>query len=293
MTVAVGYLAGKCGHAPLNLAVEVARMLQSPLVVVTVVPKPWTTPSQARVDAEYAAYAAKLGAQSEEEARGYFAAKAPDLDISYRQVTSRTAGDGLLDAVEEVGVEVLVVGSSSDGALGQVVLGSTTDWLLHASPVPVAISPRGYRGSRSGAVSRVTFAHSGTPESVRAVGRMARLCSRCHVAMRVVSFAIRGRTMYPPEVGLHAEDTLLAALAGDLEQMLAGLKAGGVVPADVATQVVTGNGWGEALDSTEWQDGELLAVGTTSRLSIKSVFLGSRGAKIIRYSPVPVLVLPG
>ena len=56
--------------------------------------------------------------------------------------------------------------------------------------------------------------------------------------------------------------------------------------------MVTGNGWDEALDATEWDDGELLALGTTSRRSIKTVFLGSHGAKIIRHSPVPVLVLP-
>ena len=58
------------------------------------------------------------------------------------------------------------------------------------------------------------------------------------------------------------------------------------------SQVVTGNGWDQALDAVEWEDGDLLALGTTSRRTIEGVFLGSHGAKIIRYSPVPVLVLP-
>ena len=57
-------------------------------------------------------------------------------------------------------------------------------------------------------------------------------------------------------------------------------------------EVVTGNGWDQALDAVEWEDGDLLALGTTSRRTIKGVFLGSHGAKIIRFSPVPVLVLP-
>ena len=51
MTVVVGYLAGKSGTAPLNLAVGAARTLGTSLTVVTIVPKPWTTPSPARVDA--------------------------------------------------------------------------------------------------------------------------------------------------------------------------------------------------------------------------------------------------
>ncbi|MGH3675750.1 MAG: universal stress protein, partial [Mycobacterium sp.] len=185
-----------------------------------------------------------------------------------------------------------VTGSSSNGALGQVVLGSTTDWLLHSAPVPVALSPRGYRGARSGKLIRVTCAYSGTPESVRVVERVAALAAQLDVKMRVVSYAIRGRTMFPPEVGLHAEDSLLEAWAQQLREMLAKLKADGVVGGDVELQVITGNGWDEALDATDWEDGELLALGTTSRRSIKTVFLGSHGAKIIRHSPVPVLVLP-
>ncbi|HCA52610.1 MAG TPA: universal stress protein, partial [Mycobacterium sp.] len=43
----------------------------------------------------------------------------------------------------------------------------------------------------------------------------------------------------------------------------------------------------------EWIDGEVLALGTSPRGEVARVFLGSRGAKILRHSPVPVLVLPG
>ena len=292
MTVVVGYLAGKSGRSSLHLAVEAARVLNTSLVVVTVVPKPWMTPSPARIDAEYASWADQLGAESQREAQRCLDQIADGLDVSYHKVANRTAGEGLLEAAEELGAQVLVVGSSPNGALGQVVLGSTTDWLLHASPVPVAISPRGYRGARSGKLARITCAYSGTPESVKVVERVAALTAELDVAMRVVSFAIRGRTMFPPEVGLRAEDSLLEEWAAQLREMLAKLKADGVVDDDVALEVITGNGWDEALDATDWEDGELLTLGTTSRRSITGVFLGSHGAKIIRHSPVPVLVLP-
>ena len=250
------------------------------------------TPSPARIDAEYASWADQLGADSQREAQQFLVQISEGLDVSYHKVANRTAGEGLLEAAEELGAQVLAVGSSPNGALGQVVLGSTTDWLLHTSPVPVAISPRGYRGARSGKLARITCAYSGTPESVRVVERVAALTAELDVAMRVVTFAIRGRTMFPPEMGLHAEDSLLEAWAAQLREMLAKLEADGVVGEDVALQVITGNGWDEALDATDWEDGELLTLGTTSRRTIKGVFLGSHGAKIIRHSPVPVLVLP-
>lgn len=292
MTVVVGYIAGKSGRSALHLAVEAAHTLRTSIAVVTVVPKPWTTPSPARIDAEYATWAEQLGADSQREAQGSLAQIAEGVDVSYHKFASRTAGEGLLDAAEQLGAQVLVTGSCSHGSLGQVVLGSTTDWLLHSSPVPVAISPRGYRGTKSGKLVRVTCAYSGTPESVRVVERVAALTAELDVEMRVVTYAIRGRTMFPPEVGLHAEDSLLQEWARQLREMLARLKADGVVGDDVPLDVITGNGWDEALDDTEWDDGELLALGTTSRRSIKTVFLGSHGAKIIRHSPVPVLVLP-
>jgi nucleotide-binding universal stress UspA family protein len=292
MTVVVGYIVGKSGRSALHLAVEAAHILNTSLAVVTVVPKPWTTPSPARIDAEYASWADQLGADSEREAQRTIDQIAKGLEVGYHKFASRTSGEGLLDAAEELGAQVLVTGSCPHGALGQVVLGSTTDWLLHTSPVPVAISPRGYRGAKSGKLARVTCAYSGTPESVGVVERVAALTDQLDVNMRVVTYAIRGRTMFPPRVGLHAEDSLLEEWAKQLRETLGKLKADEVVGEDVELQVVTGNGWDEALDATEWDDGELLALGTSSRRSIKSVFLGSHGAKIIRHSPVPVLVLP-
>jgi nucleotide-binding universal stress UspA family protein len=125
------------------------------------------------------------------------------------------------------------------------------------------------------------------------VERVAALAERLDVPMRVVTFAVRGRTMYPPEVGLHAEDSILEAWASHARELLSQLKSDGIVGDDVVLQVVTGNGWDQALDAAEWQDGELLAIGTSPVGGIARVFLGSRGTKILRHSPVPVVVLPG
>jgi nucleotide-binding universal stress UspA family protein len=97
---------------------------------------------------------------------------------------------------------------------------------------------------------------------------------------------------YPPEVGLRAEDSILEQLATYARETLAKLKTDGAIGKDVELQVVTGNGWDEAIDAADWQEGDLLAVGTSPVGGIARVFLGSRASKILRHSPVPVLVLP-
>ena len=99
--------------------------------------------------------------------------------------------------------------------------------------------------------------------------------------------------MYPPEVGMDVEDSILDAWASQAREILENLKTEGVVSEDVVLQVVTGHCWKEALDTADWQDGEILALGTSPRGDIRRVFLGSRSAKIIRESSVPVLVMPG
>ena len=293
MTVVVGYLAGKSGSAPLHLAAGAARTLRTSLTVATIVPKPWTYPSPARVDAEYAAWADQLAADSAREAQRDLEAMAQSVEVRFHSHAHRSVSGGLIQVVTELDADLLVLGSSASGQLGQVVVGSTADRLLHSSPVPVAIAPRGYRSPRGGRLTRITCGYPGTPESADVVSRVAALAERLEVPLRVITFAVRGRTMYPPEVGLHAEDSILAEWESQAGEMLARLRTDGVVGDDVALQVVSGNGWDQALDDAEWQDGEILALGTSPRSDIAHVFLGTRGTKIMRVSPVPVLVLPG
>lgn len=293
MTVVVGYLAGKSGAAPLHLAARLARTLDTSLTVASIVPRPWTFPSPARVDAEYAAWADQLGADSAKEAKRELAAITTPTEVVFHSHAHRSVSGGLIEVVNELGAELLVLGSSANGQLGQVVVGSTADRLLHSSPVPVAIAPRGYRGPRGAKLTRITCGYPGTPESLNVVQRVAALAEGVGLPLRVITFAVRGRTMYPPEVGLHAEDSILAAWESQAAEMLAALRTDGIVGEDVALQVVSGNGWDQALDDAEWQEGEILALGTSPRIGIAHVFLGSRGTKILRVSPVPVLVLPG
>ncbi|MFV8166417.1 universal stress protein [Mycobacterium sp. 134] len=293
MTVVVGYLAGKGGASALHLAVGAARTLNTSLAVATVVPRPWLNPSPARVDAEYAEYAAQLAASSAEQARQHVSALDDRLDVSFHKFAHRSVSGGLLNAVDELSAEVLVLGSASDGQLGQVVVGSTADRLLHSCPVPLAISPRGYRRPKSGALARITCAYPGSPEAVAVVQQVTDLSRRLDTPLRVVTFAVRGRNMYPPTVGLHAEDAILQEWAKQAQQALIRLKDDNVIGDGVEVQVVTGNDWSEALDVIDWLEGEILAIGTSPGGAVARVFLGSHGSKILRHSPVPVLVLPG
>ncbi len=219
MTIVVGYLAGKVGPSALHLAVRVARMHKTSLTVATIVRRHWPTPSLARVDAEYELWSEQLAAASAREAQRYLRRLADGIEVSYHHRAHRSVSAGLLDVVEELEAEVLVLGSFPSGRRARVLIGSTADRLLHSSPVPVAITPRRYR-CYTDRLTRLSCGYSATSGSVDVVRRCGHLASRYGVPMRVITFAVRGRTMYPPEVGLHAEASVLEAWAAQARELL-------------------------------------------------------------------------
>ena len=52
MTILVGYVPGEGGAGGIQLGAMLAESLDTDLVIATVAPTPWTTPSPARIDAQ-------------------------------------------------------------------------------------------------------------------------------------------------------------------------------------------------------------------------------------------------
>ena len=118
VTVVVGYRAGKVGLSGLHLGVRAARTLSTSLTVATIVPKPWLTPSLARVDAEYEHWADNLAAESAREAARFLHSLADGIEITYVHRAHRSVSGGLIEVIEEVQAELLVLGSLPSGGRG-------------------------------------------------------------------------------------------------------------------------------------------------------------------------------
>ncbi len=191
---------------------------------------------------------------------------------------------------------MIVLGSSSAGVFGQVAPGSVSDRLLHSSPFPVALSTRGFRTGAAGKVTRVTVAYGGSEQADDLVVAAAVVAARTGASLRLASFAVRPRPPYTAGVGRVADDALVGAWSESMQA--AGRDAlqrvGGLEAAPFPLEAVIGHGedWGGALDDVEWRDGDVLVVGSTAIGAAARVFLGSRASKIVRHSPVPVVVVP-
>ena len=291
MTMIVGCAPDERGKAALQLAAMLARSSGEDLVVCAVLPAPWI-PGMARIDAEYQQQlntdADRALDHAKSEIRG-------DVPARFVRHSARSVAAGLLEQAEEHNAGLIILGSSSAGALGQVILGSVTDRLLHSSPVSLALAPRGYRCRPGTEVDRVTVAYGGgNAESI--VVAAAAIATRLKASMRIASFAVWSRPAYSTTLGTDPEELVLdqwkSTLEATVSKSLAQVEGLADSPADVETVVGQGQAWGDALEDIVWSERDVLVVGSSELGPVAQVFIGSRASKIVRHSPVPVIVLP-
>jgi nucleotide-binding universal stress UspA family protein len=302
MTVLAGYAPWHASTGVLELATAIATARGEDLLVAAVVPPRWNIPSPARqADGEVAAWASEQGEAALAAARTEIHALPthPTLEVTFRWTPDRSAASGLKTLAGELGASVIVVGSAADGRAGRVALGSTSDRLVHSSRVPVAVAPRDYRGVADG-FGRLTCGVTGRRAERSLLGAAVALAASAQVPLRLATFVVRIGTMYPPEVGLRAEDEVAAQARDQAQAALTRIRdelatdtgtGGSEVP--VTTVVGVGQGWHASLGSVPWQADELLVVGSKPAGTLAHVFLGSSATKIVRHAPVPVLILPG
>ena len=262
VTLVVGFAPDRRGGAVLHLAGMLARSAHDDLVLCAVVPSPWPGAS-GQVDSEYRRLLDGMARDALERARE----RLPG-DVSASSVVdhARSAPAGLLEVAERRGAAMIVVGTS-----GHPAIGSVTARLLHGSPVPVALAPHAVRARPGARVERVTAAFGGSAGLLDAADDLA---ARLGAPLRVASFAVPAHAPFGAE--------LVERWAEEIET------TAGSAPAVVGR----GTSWEEAIDDVEWRDSEVLVVGSSSAAPAARVFLGSRASRIIRHSPVPVLVVP-
>ncbi|HSS67791.1 MAG TPA: universal stress protein [Nocardioidaceae bacterium] len=293
MKAVVAYRGRDDGGESLELAAMLRRSTGAELQVVGVYPPVSDHPGIERVDLEYREWLSGLAVTARAEVQARLWPDDPD-DMAYESVTSTSVAAGLVQAAEAAQADVIVLGSARAAVSGSLILGSVGSRLLHSSPVPILLASPGYHAPDDTPFGCLTVAYAGTERSKEALAAGASLASRYGATLRIATFVPRAKTMYPPEVGLDAEDMVAAQWAEQAAALLDDAvdlsRAAGV--ADVETAIARGNGWSEALRSIDWGACDLLVLGSSRLGPMARVFLGSTAAKILRSTPVPTLVVP-
>ncbi|MEJ1114573.1 universal stress protein [Paenarthrobacter sp. CCNWLY172] len=285
MRYVVGYTANARGHDAVHLAVALARNHDVSLDLVLVVPE----------DSPFnAVYPPETGYDDilNEQAQRWLdegLALVPD-DVTARAHIRRgdSEAQALIDAAVEFDAAALVIGATNSGLFKRFTIGSVAGSLLHSSPVPVALAPHGYH--RTEPITRLSCGFGTRPGADELLDVAVESARDRGLPLRLVSLLALDRGNSPglaDAAWVHAADRLAAV--GSSADASGGA---GSVTEEPEIVVAQGRTIEEAVDRLDWEDGEILLIGSSRLAQQRATFLGSTANRILRALPVPMIVVP-
>lgn len=205
-----------------------------------------------------------------------------DVSVEFHVRNSDSFAAGLIEAAVEGNARLIVVGAAGNGLFKHHTVGTVANGLLHASPVPVALAPRGYRSKD--AVTRLTLAVGQRTGADAAIDTAIDWAKSRGVPLRLVSLVELDAEGDSGEVvnaaHVHADTVLTEASRRLPERHM------------VSVEVAHGRTIEEAIDDLEWDENEILLVGSSRLAERNRLFIGSTAYKVLRALPVPMVVIP-
>jgi nucleotide-binding universal stress UspA family protein len=207
-------------------------------------------------------------------------------------IPSSSPGRGLHELAEEIGADLVVVGSSHRSRAGQVLAGNVGTALLHGSPCSVAIAPHGYATGSDPQLAEIVVAYDGSPEAQMALEDAIALARPSEALLKLVTVTEPPVISYGKGGGSSQgwqtlKETVEAMMRDRLEQATAS------IPDDVRLESVLVNDEpATALAQIARNDGALLMLGSRAYGPLRRVLLGSVATKLARTAPCPLIVHP-
>ena len=206
-----------------------------------------------------------------------------------RVIGAGSPAHGLHDLAVDEAASLVVVGSSHRGALGRVLPGSVGERLLHGSPCPVAVAPRGYEPPPLAETGTVGAAFDERAESLAALAEAARWTRALGARLRAIT-VIEAADPGHPDLALHSYQTRLRNARALREAALANALAVHATGLRDEVRVLEG----APLDQLAEQSRELdlLVVGSRGYGPLRRVLLGGVSGKLLQTAACPVVVVP-
>jgi nucleotide-binding universal stress UspA family protein len=283
MHLTVGYLATPTGDDGVALASAIANTFGATVDVVLVVREEFPDGHPGR--AEYQQLLIRKG--EEWIAQATSALSAAGVSANSNVLVGESYSESLIAFAEEKDSDLIVIGGARDGIFGGHVIGSVAGALLHCSPIPVALAPRGYAEDPPAAITSLTAAVPTRAGDDNPLPFTLTLASAAGLPIRMVSL-------------VSAADHTDADSRRELRQMqIAAAEENLAVAAralpdapEIDSLVADGSTLEAALKKLNWDESDVLVVGSSRVAAPKRVFLGSTAARILAGTDAPVIVIP-
>lgn len=283
MHLTVGYLATPTGDDGVALAAALATTFGATVDVVLVVREELPDGHPGR--AEYQRLLLERG--EEWVARAVAALARDGITAGSSVIVGESFAQTLVDVALEKSSDLIVVGGARDGFFGRHTIGPVTGALLHSSPLPVALAPRGYAEDPDDNFAAITAAVPTRPGDDNPLPFAITLASAASLRIRMLSLVSAENLA---EAGSAREVRQLQVAAAEQNQAVAA-RALPDAP-DIESLVADGMTLESALKKLKWDDGDLLVVGSSRFAAPRRIFLGSTASRILAGVDVPVIVVP-
>ncbi|MBP2268182.1 nucleotide-binding universal stress UspA family protein [Pseudarthrobacter sp. PvP004] len=290
MRYVVGYTANARGHDAVHLAVALARNHDVSLDLVLVIPE--DSPFNAVYPPE-AGYNDILNEQAQRWLDEGLALVPADVTARAHIRRGDSEARTLIDAAVEMDAAALVIGATNDGLFKRFTIGSVASSLLHSSPVPVALAPHGYR--RTEPITRLSCGFGMRPGADELLDVAVESARDRGLPLRLVSLLALDGGNSPQLLDaawMHAADRLAAVGSSVDADGSADATAAGSLQGEPEIVVAQGRTIEEAVDRLDWEDGEILLIGSSRLAQQRATFLGTTANRILRALPVPMIVVP-
>lgn len=283
MRLTVGYLYTDTGDDGVNLAIAIARATGAALDLVCVVRA--TEPDGSPGRAGYEAAVVRKAQQWLDEV----AADIPDgVEFALHTPIADSFPQCLIDFAVSSKSAMIVVGGTSDGILGKHTLGTISSALTHASPVPVALAPRGYSRDDIPTISTLTVAVPTAESKDSPLPFALTLAREGGLNLRLLSLVSHDEIATDDDESLEVRARHIAAAEANLK--VAEQTCGG--PAGIESLVADGDTLEAALDELHWGPGDVVVIGSGRLAPPRRAFLGSTSARILKNTDAPIIVVP-
>ena len=217
----------------------------------------------------------------------------PELSVITVAKRNISAASGILEAISESGVEMVVMGTHGRSALAQFFLGSVAEKVVRHSTVPVLTVAPDRPGYRTSPVYRKVLATFDFSKHSKGAVQGAKRFADVYEAQLDVLYVIE-QEVHPgyhetwkesvhqdiPDIEAEAKRALAEVLGEE------GLEETGV---NVVIGTGDGKAYGEISRFAEERESDLVVMGTHGLSGFEHMLLGSTTERVVRTAPCPVL----
>lgn len=283
MHLTVGYLATPTGDDGVALAAALARTFDADVDVVLVVREELPDGHPGR--AQYQKLLLERGEQWIAKAISSLTGAAKTVNPNV--LVGESFAETLLQFAEANESDLIVVGGARDGFFGGHVIGPVSSALLHSSTIPVALAPRGYSDDAPDRIEAVTAAVPSKPGDDNPLPFAITLASAAGLPIRMVSLVSAENLAEAEDL----KDLRAMQISAARENLAVAARALPESP-DIESLVAEGMTLESALKKLNWEDSDVLVVGSSRFAAPKRIFLGSTASRILAGTDAPVIVIP-